>query len=385
MEKRDYYEVLGVDRNADEATIKKAYRKLAMQYHPDKNPDNKEAEEKFKEASEAYEVLSDKEKRQIYDQYGHSGLENKFGGAGFSWEEFMHRSDLNDIFGDGFSSIFDTLFGGGFGSRNHRSSSGYNRGEDLQIELSLSLQEIAKGVEKTIKIGIKEPCDKCGGTGSAEGKTETCPTCKGTGQIRQIRQSLFGRMQTICECPNCQGEGKVIKNKCSKCYGEGRVGNVREIKVKIPPGVAEGQYVRLRGLGNVGARGGNRGDILVLIHEKQDELFERDGYNIVLEYPISVSQAVLGDEIIVPTLTGSVKMKVPAGTQSGRLFRLKGQGIQSPNSSSRGDQIVKIVVVTPTKLSRDEVELYTRLREFDKKRDLKPGKSFVSKLRSYFL
>lgn len=192
-------------------------------------------------------------------------------------------------------------------------------------------------------------------------------------------------MQTISECPNCQGEGKVIKNKCSKCYGEGRVGNVREIKVKIPPGVAEGQYVRLRGLGNVGARGGNRGDILVLIHEKQDELFERDGYNIVLEYPISVSQAVLGDEIIVPTLTGSVKMKVPAGTQSGRLFRLKGQGIQSPNSSSRGDQIVKIVVVTPTKLSRDEVELYTRLREFDKKRDLKPGKSFVSKLRSYFI
>ena len=384
MAKRDYYEILGVDKNADDATIKKAYRKLAMQYHPDKNPDNKEAEEKFKEASEAYEVLSDKEKRQIYDQYGHSGLENQFGGAGFSWEDFMHRSDLGDIFGDGFGSIFDTIFGGGFGGRTQRSSSRSNRGEDLQIELSLSLQEIAKGVEKTVKIGIKEPCEKCGGSGSAEGKTETCPQCKGTGQIRQFRQSLFGRMQTVSECPNCNGEGRIIKNKCSKCYGEGRVGTVKEIKFNIPPGIGEGEYIRLRGQGNVGARGGSRGDILVLIHQKQDDLFERDGNDIILEYPISVSQAVLGDEIIVPTLTGSVKMKVPPGTQSGRLFRLKGQGIQSHSSYSRGDQIVRTIVVIPAKLSHEETELYKRLKEFDKKRDLKPGKSFLSKMKGYF-
>jgi len=384
MAKRDYYEILGVDRNADEATIKKAYRKLAMQYHPDKNPNNKEAEEKFKEASEAYEVLSDKEKRQIYDQYGHSGLENQFGGTGFSWEEFMHRSDLNDIFGDGLGSIFETIFGGGFGGRNQRSSGSSNRGEDLQIELSLSLQEIANGVEKTIKIGIKEPCDKCGGSGSAEGKTETCPNCKGTGQIRQIRQSLFGRMQTVSECPTCNGEGRIIKNKCSKCYGEGRVGTVKEIPINIPPGVEDGQYIRFRGQGNAGPRGGSRGDLLVLIHQKKDDLFEREGNNIVLEYPITVSQAVLGDEIIVPTLTGSVKMKVPPGTQSGRLFRLKGQGIQGHNSYSRGDQIVRTIVVIPTKLSREEVELYNRLREFDRKRDLKPGKSFAAKLKSYF-
>ncbi|MEN6445749.1 MAG: molecular chaperone DnaJ [Candidatus Cloacimonas sp.] len=384
MAKRDYYEILGVEKNADEATIKKAYRKLAMQYHPDKNPDNKEAEEKFKEASEAYEVLSDKDKRQIYDQYGHSGLENQFGGTGFSWDEFMHRSDLNDIFGDGFGSIFETLFGGGFGGRTQRSSGSPNRGEDLQIELSLSLQDIAKGAEKTIKIGIKEPCEKCGGTGSAEGQTEVCPNCKGTGQVRQIRQSLFGRMQTISECPSCQGEGRIIKNKCTKCYGEGRIGSVKEIKVKIPSGVSEGQYIRLRGQGNVGPRGGSRGDILVLIHEKQDDLFEREGNNIILTYPITISQAVLGDEIIVPTLSGSVKMKIPAGTQSGSSFRLKGQGIQSHNSYTRGDQIVRIIVVTPTKISRDEADVYAKLKEFDKKRDLKPGKSFLSKLKSYF-
>lgn len=381
MAKRDYYEVLGVEKSADDATIKKAYRKLAMQFHPDKNPDNKEAEEKFKEASEAYEILSDKDKRQLYDQYGHAGIENQFGAGGFSWENFTHRGDLNDIFGDSFGGIFESIFGGGFGGRSQRSS---NRGEDLQIELSLSLKEIAVGVEKTIKIGTKESCDKCGGSGSSDGASETCSQCRGTGQVRQIRQSLFGQMQTVSECPSCRGEGKIIKNKCTQCYGEGRKGKAKEINVKVPAGVEEGQYIRLRGQGNVGPRGGTRGDILVLIHEKQDDVFERDGNNIVLEFPISVSQAVLGDEIIVPTLTGSVKMKVPSGTQSGRLFRLKGQGIQGLNSYSRGDQIVRAIVVTPTKLNKEETELYTRLKEFDHKRELKPGKSFLSKLREYF-
>jgi molecular chaperone DnaJ len=381
MAKRDYYEVLGVEKSADDATIKKAYRKLAMQFHPDKNPDNKEAEEKFKEASEAYEILSDKDKRPLYDQYGHAGIENQFGAGGFSWENFTHRGDLNDIFGDSFGGIFESIFGGGFGGRSQRSS---NRGEDLQIELSLTLKEIAMGAEKNIKIGTKEACDKCGGSGSADGASESCTQCRGTGQVRQIRQSLFGQMQTVAECPSCRGEGKIIKNKCPKCYGEGRMGKVKEISVKVPAGVEEGQYIRLRGQGNVGPRGGAQGDILVLIHEKQDDVFERDGNNIVLEFPISVSQAVLGDEIIVPTLTGSVKMKIPAGTQSGRLFRLKGQGIQGLNSYSRGDQIVRAIVVTPTKLNKEETELYTRLKEFDHKRELKPGKGFFSKLREYF-
>ncbi|MCB5278910.1 MAG: molecular chaperone DnaJ [Candidatus Cloacimonetes bacterium] len=382
MAKRDYYEVLGVDKHADEATIKKAYRKLAMQYHPDKNPDNKEAEEKFKEASEAYEVLSDKEKRQLYDQYGHAGIENQFGAGGFSWENFTHRSDLNDIFGDGFSSIFESLFGGGFGSRSHGRSS--NRGEDLQIELSLSLNEIAAGCEKKIKISTKEPCDKCNGSGSADGETEICPQCRGTGQVRQVRQSLFGQMQTVAECPSCRGEGKIVKKKCPKCYGEGRMGKVKEISVKIPAGVEENQYIRLRGQGNVGPRGGTRGDILVLIHEKQDDLFERHGNDIIMEYPISVSQAVLGDEVLVPALTGKVKMKIPAGTQSGRIFRLKGQGIQSLNSYSKGDELVQIIVVIPTKINKEETELFTRLKEFDSKRELKPGRGFFSKLRDYF-
>jgi len=382
MAKRDYYETLGLQKNVSDDEIKKAYRKLAMQYHPDKNPDNKEAEEKFKEASEAYEVLSDKDKKQLYDQYGHAGVESQFGAGGFSWENFTHRGDLNDIFGDGFSSIFETLFGGGFGGRSSGRAS--NRGEDLQIELSLTLKEIATGTEKKIKIGTKEACDKCGGSGSADSQVETCSQCRGTGQVRQVRQSLFGQMQTVSECPSCRGEGKIIKNKCSKCYGEGRMGSVKEINVKIPAGVEENQYIRLRGQGNVGPRGGSRGDILVLIHEKQDDLFERHGNDIVMEYPISVSQAVLGDEVLVPTLTAKVKMKIPAGTQSGRLFRLKGQGIQGLNTYSKGDEIVKVILVTPTKISREEQEIYEKLREFDLKREMKPGKGFFKKLRDYF-
>ncbi len=383
MAKRDYYEVLGVPKTSDEAEIKKAYRKKAMQFHPDKNPDNKAAEESFKEASEAYEILSDKDKRQLYDQYGHAGLESQFGGGGFDMHNFSHFDDISDIFGGGgFSSIFETLFGagGGRGSGQRRS----NQGEDLQIELSLTLKEIALGTEKTIKISVKEACDKCGGSGSADGNSETCSQCHGTGQVRTVRQSLFGQMQSISECPSCRGEGKIIKNKCTKCYGEGRMGKVKEITVKIPAGVEENQYIRLRGQGNIGQRNGSHGDILVLIHEKQDDVFEREGNNIMLEFPIHVSQAVLGDEIIVPTLTGSVKMKVPAGTQSGRLFRLKGQGIQGLNSYSRGDLIVRTIVVTPTKLSKDENELYHRLKEFDSKRELKPGKSFLNKLKDLF-
>lgn len=384
MAKRDYYEVLGVNKGADEAEIKKAYRKLAMQFHPDKNPDNKEAEEKFKEASEAYEILSDKDKRQIYDQYGHAGIDRQFGGGGFSWDNFTHFDDISDLFGGGgFSSIFETLFGGGgFGGRSAQRSS--NRGEDLQIELSLTLKEIALGTEKTIKIGVKEACERCSGSGSEDGKVESCSQCHGTGQVRTVRQSLFGQMQSISECPSCRGEGKIVKNKCSKCYGEGRQSKVKEIQVKIPAGVEENQYIRLRGQGNIGPRSGNHGDILVLIHEKQDDVFQRDGNDIILEYPVTVSQAVLGDELTVPTLTGQVKMKIPAGTQSGRLFRLKGQGIQGLHSYSRGDQIVRINLVTPTKLSREENELYQKLREFDRKRDMKPGHSFLHKLRDMF-
>ena len=384
MAKRDYYEVLGVSRDASEDEIKKAYRKLAMKYHPDKNPDNKEAEEKFKEASEAYEVLSDKEKRQLYDQYGHAGIDQQFGNGGFSWNDFSDFDDISDLFGGGFSSIFDTLFGGGFSSRSRESQRYSNQGENIQIDLALTLKEIALGTEKKVRITVKDICDQCRGTGSADGKAETCPQCHGTGQVRTVRQSLFGQMQSISECPSCRGEGKIIRNKCPKCMGEGRISKNKEINVKIPAGVEENQVIRLRGQGNVGPRNGSYGDILVVIHEKPDELFERDGNNIILELPITVTQAVLGDEVIVPTLTGTAKMKIPPGTQSGRIFRLRGQGIKGLNSYSQGDLLVKIKVVVPTKLSREEMELYNRLKEFDKKRELKPGKSFKEKLRGFF-
>ncbi|MDY0111570.1 MAG: molecular chaperone DnaJ [Candidatus Syntrophosphaera sp.] len=384
MAKRDYYEVLGVSRDATEDEIKKAYRKLAMKYHPDKNPDNKEAEEKFKEASEAFEVLSDKEKRQLYDQYGHAGIDQQFGNGGFNWDHFSHFEDISDLFGGGFGSIFDTLFGGGFGTRSSSSQRRSNQGEDIQIDLTLTLKEIALGTEKKVRITVKDVCDQCRGTGSEDGKAETCSQCHGTGQVRTVRQSLFGQMQSISECPSCRGEGKIIRNKCPKCFGEGRISKTKEINVKIPAGVEENQVIRLRGQGNVGPRNGSYGDILVVIHEKPDELFVRDGNNIILEYPINVTQAVLGDEVIVPTLTGTAKMKIPPGTQSGRIFRLRGQGIKGLNSYSRGDLLVKIKVVVPTKLSREETELYNRLKEFDKKRELKPGKSFKEKLRGFF-
>ncbi len=384
MAKRDYYEVLGVPKTADEAEIKKAYRKLAMQFHPDKNPDNKEAEDKFKEASEAYEVLSDKDKRQIYDQYGHAGIDQQFGNGGFNWNNFSHFEDISDLFGGGgFGSIFETLFGGGFGSRGggqHRS----NQGSDFRIDLSLSLKEIALGAEKTVKINVKEACDVCKGSGSADGSSETCSQCRGTGQVRTVRQSLFGQMQTVSECPSCHGEGKVIHNKCSKCYGEGRMAKTKEIKVKIPAGMEEGQILRVRGQGHIGPRNGPPGDLLVQVHEKQDDLFERHGNNVIVEFPIHFTQAVLGDEIIVPTLTGKAKMKVPSGTQSGREFRLKGEGIQGLNSYSRGDLIVRVNVVTPTRLSREESDIYKRLAEIDNKRELKPGKSFREKLKDFF-
>jgi len=240
-------------------------------------------------------------------------------------------------------------------------------------------------VEKTIKIGVKDACDRCNGSGSADGKSESCSQCRGTGKVRRVQQSLFGQMQTVSDCPTCHGGGKIIKNKCPKCYGEGRMGKVTELKVRIPAGVEEGQYIRLRGQGNIGPRGGNRGDVLVLIHEKQDEQFEREGRDLHLKYPISFSQAALGDDLIVPTLNSSVKMKVPAGTQNGRIFRLKGQGLPTLHSAyNQGDILVEIAVITPTRLSKEESELYKKLHEFDARRELKPGKSFFTKLRDYF-
>ena len=321
MAKRDYYEVLGVSKNASKDEIKKAYRKMAMKYHPDKNKGDKEAEEKFKEASEAYEVLSDPEKRKLYDQYGFQGVEGTFGGNGFSWENFTHMSDIEDIFGEGLGGLFESIFGGGFSSHaRHREHS--NRGEDLRVSISLTLEEIATGVEKTIKISVKDTCPHCNGTGSKDGKVQTCPQCNGSGKVRHVTRSIFGHMQSITTCPTCHGSGKIIVNKCPYCGGEGRINKTKKIKVSIPAGVEDGQYIRMHGQGNVGKNNGPRGDILVMIREKEHKIFERREQDIICEYPITFSQAALGAEILVTTLTGKIKMKIPAGTQSGKIFRL---------------------------------------------------------------
>ncbi|MCD4820355.1 MAG: molecular chaperone DnaJ [Candidatus Cloacimonetes bacterium] len=387
MAKRDYYEILGIPKTASAGEIKKAYRRLAMKFHPDKNKDDKAAEEKFKEASEAYEVLSDSDKKSRYDQYGHAGLEGAFGGGGFDWGNFTHASDFSDIFGGGgLGSIFESLFGGGGGFGGGRRSQQSNSGEDLQISLSLSLEDIAKGVDKKIKISVKEACDKCHGTGSADGNVKTCSQCNGSGHVRQMTRSLFGQMQTVVACPSCRGAGKIIKNKCQSCYGEGRTSNSKTINVHIPAGVSEGQYIRLRGQGNIGIRGGSHGDILVLIHEKEHRIFERQEQNLICEFPVSFSQVALGYEILVPTLSGKVKMKIPAGTQSGKVFRLRAQGLPYVNNSSyHGDLFVQITVITPTRLNSEEKELYRKLSKFDDKKKLHPEKSFFNKLKNFFV
>ncbi|MEA1973883.1 MAG: molecular chaperone DnaJ [Candidatus Cloacimonadota bacterium] len=377
MAKRDYYEILGVDKQASDSQIKKAYRGLARKFHPDKNPDNKSAENKFKEASEAYEILSDSEKRQKYDQFGHAGVEGSFGGGGFSWDNFSHAGDFDDMF----SGIFDSFFGG---SRRGGRRKSRNKGEDLQISLSLSLKEINSGIDKKIKINIQDKCPACDGTGSEDGSVETCSQCNGQGQVRQMRRSFLGAVQTVVTCPTCNGSGKIIKNKCKKCYGDGRIKKSKKVTVNIPAGVQEGQYLRLQGQGNRGLQGGVNGDIIVMIREKEDDIFERDGANLICEYPVSFSQVALGSTLKVPTLTSRIKMKVPSGTQSGKIFRMRGQGLPEINSSWRGDLFIKIVVVTPKRLNTTEKDLFTKLGEFDEEKKLTPGKSFFDKLKSVF-
>lgn len=382
MAKRDYYEVLGIDKNADESTIKKAYRKKAMEFHPDKNADNPEAEDKFKEASEAYEVLSDKDKKARYDQYGHAGLEGTFGQGGFNWSDFTHQGDFSDIFG-GFSSIFDQFFGGGFSRASGRT--GKPAGEDITVEVSLTLAEVATGVEKTLKLSVKDACEACHGTGSADGNRKSCPQCKGRGYIQQTQRSIFGTMATNVACPTCRGEGAIIENRCPTCRGDGRVQSAKTVTVKIPAGVSEGQYLRLRGQGHAGMRGGPHGDVIVRIHEKNDDVFEREGKDLVCAFPISFTQAALGSEITVPTLTAKIKMKVPAGTQSHHVFRLRGQGLPDLDGGSPGDLYVRVIVITPTKLNAKEKQLFEDLGKFDANLHLKPGKGFFDKLKDFFV
>lgn len=360
MTKRDYYEILGVGRNASKDEIKKAYRKLAMKYHPDRNQGDKDAEDKFKEGAEAYEVLSNNDKKARYDQFGHEGMRGGFGGQGFT--------DINDIFSHfsdifGGSSIFDDFFGGGQRKRSQRRGTG-KPGSDLRVTLNLTLEEIAAGVTKKIKIKKLVECDACNGNGAEGGSSKTtCPVCYGAGEVKQVSRSVFGQFVNITICSNCGGEGSVIDHPCRKCRGDGRVKDEVTIKIDVPAGVHEGSYMTLRGQGNAGKRNGRAGDIIVVFNEEPHKYFIREEDDIIYDLHISFPTAVLGNEVEVPTLNGKAKLKIETGTSAGKLLKMRGKGIRHLNHSGSGDQYVRINIEVPKKLSSKEKELLRELGE----------------------
>ncbi|WP_283674948.1 molecular chaperone DnaJ [Butyricicoccus sp. Marseille-Q5471] len=357
-DKRDYYEVLGVQKGASDDEVKKAHRKLAKQYHPDLNRDNPEAAEKFKELNEAYEVLSDKEKRQKYDQFGFAGVDPSYGGGagGAYGGGFGDFGDLGDI--------FSSFFGGGFGGgRSTTRRNAPQRGESIRQSVILSFEEAAFGCEKEITIDRIENCEECGGTGAAKGTSpETCSNCRGTGTVTQTQRTPLGMFQTQAACPHCHGTGKIVKTPCSKCSGAGRVRKSRTLKVNVPAGIDEGQSIQLRGQGNAGVNGGPSGDLLVTVSIRPHPVFTRDGSNVICEIPISFAQAALGDSLQVPTIDGRIEYKIPEGTQTGTVFRMKGKGIQNVNGRGRGDQFVRVNIEVPKNLSEKQKRL---LREFE--------------------
>jgi len=374
--KRDYYEVLGVSKNASQEEIKSAYRRLAKKYHPDVNPDNKkEAEEKFKEAAEAYEVLSDPEKRAQYDQFGHEGMKNIFGAGGFTWSDFTHFSDVEDILSSFFGGgMFEDLFGT---TRVQRGRKAY-RGADLRYDLEISLKEAAFGCEKKITITRNESCAICNGTGAKPGVgRKECPTCKGTGQVR-YSQGFFSIAKT---CNKCYGEGSIVTTPCSRCNGMGKIQRERTITVKIPAGVDTGSRIRLKGEGEGGTYGAESGDLYIIIIVKEDKTFIRQNNDIICEIPVSFSQVALGAEIQVPTLDGQkIKMKIPPGTQTHKVFRIKGKGIPSLHGYGRGDQFVRVIVVTPTKLTERQRQLLEELGKISGD-EFKSEKGFFEKFK----
>ena len=377
MVKRDYYDILGVGREATEEDIKRAYRKLALQYHPDRNPGNKEAEEKFKEATEAYEVLKDPEKRARYDQFGQVGVGAGAGFEGFDFRTFDLSDALRAFMRDfGSFSIFDDFFGQETTIRRRR---GKQRGQDLQIKLQLSLNEIATEVEKKIKLKRLLRCEECRGSGGTS--KIICPRCQGTGQIRKVRQSILGQLINVTTCDYCQGEGEVIEKPCPVCGGQGRIKGESTITVKVPPGVSPGNYIPIRGAGNYGLRGGPAGDALVFIEEEEHPFFTRHGDDLLCDIPISISQAALGDQIEVPTLDGRIELKIPEGTQSGKIFRLKGKGIPHLHGYGKGDELIQIIVWIPTKLSSEEKKLFQKLSEMSGIKPPKNDRNFIEKLK----
>ncbi len=383
MSKRDYYDILGVSKSDDANTIKKAYRKVAMKYHPDRNPDDKEAEAKFKEAAEAYGVLSDPDKKARYDRYGHAGVEGQSAG-GFSGN--MNMDDIfrhfGDIFGDS-GSPFSTFFGGGGGGGRATGE----RGSNLRIKVSLSLEEIAKGVTKKIKIKKQGTCETCSGSGAkSSNDVVTCGTCGGAGYVRQIRSTFMGQMQTTTTCPNCSGTGKSVKSSCPTCKGEGRSVQDETIEIDIPAGVEDGMQLSMRGKGNTGRRGGPAGDLIIHIEEKKHDFLKRDGQNLIYDLYLNFADAALGGSKEVTTLDGKVKIKIPAGTQSSKIFRLKGKGLPGVQSYGRGDLLIHVNIWTPKKLNSEEKELLEKMRTMPNFNP-DPGtgdKGLFEKMKEYF-
>jgi molecular chaperone DnaJ len=383
MSKRDFYEILGVARTASADEIKKAYRKVAMQYHPDRNPGDKAAEEKFKEAAEAYEVLSDPEKKAQYDRYGHAGLGgNARGGhgGGMNMEDIF--SQFGDIFGD---DLFGSFFGGG--QRRGGGRPRGTRGSNLRVKIRLTFEEIAGGVTKNIKVKKYVGCSTCNGSGAKDkGSVQTCGTCGGSGQVRKVQNTFLGQMQTVTTCPTCQGEGSTITARCTACKGEGRVYAEETVSIDIPAGVQEGMQMNVGGRGNAGERGGPPGDLIVLIEEEPHKELYREGLNVAYELHLAFTDAVFGTQVEVPTIDGRAKIKIPAGTQSGKILRLKGKGFPAVNSYEKGDQLIQVNIWTPQHLTSEEKALLEKLQQSAnfKPHPEKGSKNFFDRIKEMF-
>ncbi|MEW6469003.1 MAG: molecular chaperone DnaJ [Bacteroidota bacterium] len=379
MSKRDYYDILGVGRNANAEEIKKAYRKMAIKYHPDKNPNDKTAEEKFKEAAEAYEVLSDPQKKSRYDQFGHAGMGGNGGGFGGFGGGGMSMDDIFSQFGD--------IFGGHFGFGGSQGGKRVHRGSNLRVKVRLTLEDILHGTEKKIKVSKYIKCATCHGSGAKDGSAHsTCKTCNGRGSVTRLTNTILGQMQTTTTCPNCGGEGQVITDKCGTCYGDGIVKGEDVITLNIPPGVGEGMQMNVSGKGNAGPRGGINGDLIVVIEEQEHPTLKRDGNNLLCEHILNFADAALGTSVEIPTLDGKAKVKIEPGTPAGKVLRLKGKGLPDINGYGKGDLLVQINIWTPTHLSSEEKKLLEKLRD---SKNFQPDpskktKSFFDRMKEYF-
>jgi len=386
MSKRDYYEVLEVSKSASKEELKKAYRKKAMLYHPDRNPGDKAAEDKFKEAAEAYDVLSDDQKRSRYDQFGHAGVNGPQGGGGFSGGFDM--DDIFSRFGDIFSDLGFGNFGGfgGFGSQG-RGGRNIKKGTNLRVKVKLTLNEVAEGVEKKIKVRKLNACKHCGGTGAKDNSSyNTCHTCNGHGYVTKVQRTILGSMQTQSVCPSCNGDGKIVTSRCTKCSGEGVINEEEIITLNIPAGVSDGMQLSVGGKGNAARRGGVNGDLIVLVEEEKHPDFIRDENNLIYDLIISIPDSVLGAPVEIPTLDGKVKVKIDPGTPSGKLLKLRGKGLPSINGYGRGDLIVRIIIYIPSNISKDDKKLLEKLNEsyYFSPNTAKKDKSFFDKFKNYF-